>query len=81
MFINTHYLLLGKLADGLASPLSPSNRTPIFDSTPTCGLYKRKPSRTDTHFSSTYLHFLTELSYLCQQSLKMYTQGNTTEFY
>ena len=49
MFINTHYPLWE------APPLSPSNRTPIFDSTPTCRLYKRKPSRADTHFSSIYL--------------------------
>ena len=55
---------------------------PLPPSLPPVGrLYIRRSCRASAHFSLTYLHFLTECSCLCQQSLKIYTQGNITEFY
>ena len=49
MFYKYVVSALGRLADGPAPPLSPYNRTPIFDSTPPRGIYIRPPSRAKTH--------------------------------
>ena len=53
MFYKYALSALGRLADGPAPPLSPSNRTPIFDSTPSHGIYIRPPSTAKTHSTFT----------------------------
>ena len=81
MFKNMHYLLSEDWPTALPQPSLPPIAPPSLTPPLHADYIKRKPSRADTHLSSTYIHFLTELSYLWQQSLKMYTQGNTTEFH
>ena len=52
MFINTHYLHWEDWPMALPYPSLPPITPPSLTLTPTCGQYKRKPSRVDTLLSS-----------------------------
>ena len=71
MFINTHYLLWEDGPTALPHPSLPPIAPPSLTLPLHADYIKRKPSRADTYFSSTHQHSLTQLSYLCQQSLNI----------